>query len=318
MPSIKKRRNIKILVFNRVEILSMCILTIVGVILAYLYFSNYALNSISNKNLETSTLLNSYIPKKTNPAEKLQYLNSYLHDQAGTYSLYIRFMDKYSSYDYNSKEQMYGASLYKLPVAVAALKYIQDGKMTFNDKIMYLSRDFAEGTGNINTFKYGTEFTIDEVLQALLKKSDNSGLNMLLRILPKDYIEKSFKLMDPVKKYSNFEENNQTSAYMYSSYIDIIYNGSYLNDSMRDYLFNTMKETDFDDRISKNLNRNFVFSYKIGSWGDDLNWHDCGIIFERNETSKPKAIVCLMSRRASYDEFIQVADTISGLLNELL
>ena len=93
-----------------------------------------------------------------------------------------------------------------------------------------------------------------------------------------------------------------------------LYFGGYLNDADKKYLSDLMVHTSFEDRISAYLREDLIFSHKIGSWPD--SWHDCGVVY--TETKESELIVCLMSQRAPYENFLNAAKMTGEFVNILM
>lgn len=228
----------------------------------------------------------------------------------GTYGIYIKDPYYNRAYQYNKDELFYGASLYKLPLAVAAFKDIQNQDRSADDVLVYRSQDVADGTGTINQLSIGTELTLDYVIDRLLKDSDNSAQNMLARTLEPQRISEAFAIMT-VNNY--FYISNNVTPYQMGNYFDELIKGNYLNLNHVELLLNKMSDTYFDDRIHAGLDEDVKFSHKIGNWGQTGTWHDCGVASKDNY----KIVVCVMSRQTTYEDFLEVTKDVGEFVNIL-
>ena len=242
--------------------------------------------------------------------KKFEDITKSAENKIGAYGIYIKVLHNNRVYEYNKDELFYGASLYKVPIAVAAYKEVELKNLTIEDKIKYQSFDTAGGTGTINKLNVGTELSIDYIIDRLLKDSDNTAQNMLSRTISKDQISSSFGII-PVKNY--FYVNNTATPYQFSSYFEELMLGNYLNLNTVEIIFNKMSSTYFDDRIHAGLNEDIKFSHKIGNWGESGTWHDCGVASKGNK----KAVVCVMSRNTNYKSFLEVTKDVGEFVNIL-
>jgi len=111
-------------------------------------------------------------------------------------------------FKYNESSEFYAASLYKVPIAAAVLKEIEKGNLSLDDTATYLPYDYAAGSGVIGGYAHGIELKIREILTELLKNSDNTAQNILLRTLSYKNVEESFNYLVPDKNVSTFYRFN--------------------------------------------------------------------------------------------------------------
>jgi len=241
---------------------------------------------------------------------KFEEVVSRLKDRDGDYGIYIKDLDNGRVYKFNEDELFYGASLFKTPIAVAVLKEIQLGNIDMEDQLEFQSRDASDGTGTINSLGIGTRLSFDYVLDRLLKDSDNTAQNMLLRHIAPYQVRNAFEII-PVKNY--FLDSNNVTPYQIAALFEELLAGNYLTSSYKEILLNKMSETSFDDRISSGLKEDLEFAHKIGNWGDTGSWHDCGVVYDQHK----KVVVCLMSRNTTFEDFILVSVDLAEFVNIL-
>lgn len=258
-----------------------------------------------------------------NNKELFEELVEEIQQAQGVFGLYIKDLSSGSEYKYNADESFFGASLYKVPVAVSVLKQIEDRTISLEDEVSYLRIDFYGGTGSINTYPYGTRFTVKELLDLLLKQSDNVAQNMLVRYIGLSKIEEGFSNISGNPGSIFFEENITTPVEVGSIFehlfLQIIGSNKnyYLGNDGSSTIIKTMFNTYFDDRISSGLNSGLSFSHKIGSWGNTGSWHDCGIVYDSSQI-EARAVVCLMSKNTTYAEFVSVAEKVGNYLSNII
>lgn len=246
--------------------------------------------------------------------KRFDILSQTLLEEPGFYGLYIKDLRTDTEFRYNDTAEFYSASLYKLPIAAAVLKRVQDRKISLEDKEVYLPLDYSSGTGVVGNYSQGIEIKVSDLLTELIKNSDNTAQNILLRTTPLDDVEKTFRQLVPDDSVSTFYRYNLSSPYEISQVIYELIFGSFLNDENKAYLKGLMINTSFEDRITPGLKKGLVFAHKIGSWPD--TWHDCGVIYSEN--SEDKAIVCLMSSKAPYENFLNASKATAEFLNSFI
>ena len=231
--------------------------------------------------------------------------------KSGTYGIYVKNLFNQQAFTFNETELFYAASLYKTPIAAATMREIEQGDLSFDDPIVYSDGDYSSGTGTINKSPYGTEFTVDYVLDRLLKDSDNVAQVMLLRSMSENAVMAGFNLIE-IK--NNFYNNNTLTPEQSVNFYERLVLSDFISTTNREILLNKMAQTSFDDRISTGLANDTKFSHKIGNWGQTGSWHDCGIVSK----GLTKIAVCVMSRHTTYEEFLQVSKETGEFINQLL
>lgn len=270
-------------------------------------FGSGVLNSVSQQGSVKVTY--EYTTPYELQLQKFEIIKEDIKKRPGNYGIYVRNLSTNDEFIYREREKFYGASLLKVPIALATYNLIEEEKIDLKDKVKYKTEDFEDGTGSIATSDFGTSFTVAELLNRLLKESDNVAQTMLTRIVGEGEISKAFRNFSPLAENSNFYSDNITSPYETAVIFENMYK---LDTKGSNAIINIMMDTFFDDRISLGLNKNTKFSHKIGSYGDDGVWHDCGIILEEKPT-----IVCLMSSGTTFDDFTDVAQLIGGFVESI-
>lgn len=243
--------------------------------------------------------------------ERLNYLRNTINKEHGTFGLFIKDLDTSEEYSINSDEVFYGASLYKIPLAAAVITKIEAGELSYSTTISYERRDYSDGTGSISTLSYGTNFSISELLDYLMRQSDNVAQMMLERTVTENYLRETFRDLSLKPDENTFYEENNTYPKEIVNVLETLFYTDYINENDKTLLKNFMYPTSFDDRISPSLNSNLTFYHKIGSWPE--SWHDCGVVTDKNKD----IIVCLMSKDTNYESFLNVSSYVGSFISSL-
>lgn len=264
--------------------------------------------SASNQLLGSTTKTANTLEKvdvPSSPTKALNSLKSLISKKSGTYGFYIKDLTSGEIYAYNENKNMYAASLYKVPVAIATFREIEKGNISLDQVVEYKKEDISTGSGKLQESALGTNYTIDELLNYLLKQSDNVAQNMIIRIISRNSVANAFP--DAVKS-TQFPITINSSPAVTAKILENLYFNRYLQPDHTALVIEKMTGTSFDDRIHNGLLENVVFAHKIGNWQTRGAWHDCGLA-----TLNKTIVVCLMSENTTYEDFLEVAQY-TGLL----
>ena len=125
----------------------------------------------------------------------MKEIKKYLETRIGKYSFFFEDLESGFTYGYNEHEEMTAAGCMKLPIAVSVTKAVEDKKIDFLNKIPIEKDDKIYGTGIIHEFE-SREYTIFELMVAMLIQSDNTAANKLIDIIGMDNINKDIKDRD--------------------------------------------------------------------------------------------------------------------------
>lgn len=141
----------------------------------------------------------------------MKEIKKYLESRIGDYSFFFEDLKSGYVYGYNENVQMVAAGCMKLPIAVSLIKAIEDGKTDFMKKIRIESCDKVYGTGIIHEFGE-REYTVFELLVAMLIQSDNTAANKIIDIVSIDKINEDIKSMgleNTILNRKTTDERNQ-------------------------------------------------------------------------------------------------------------
>lgn len=283
---------------------------IIGVTLSAIVFTGFTLYQNLTQKSEVLYSTTSIVPSEKSTVT-FKDLANYVSKKPGTYSLYIKnlFSDEINTY--NPTQVYYGASLYKLPFSIGVFKEIESEKISYDTKFYYLKQDYEGGSGVIQLDNFGSQYTVLELLQNLIKESDNIAYNILNRNSQAANIEAGFLKLGLSKE---FYVNNNTSVEEMGKFLENLTKTTYINDVSKSKLYSLLSNTSFDDRVHVGLKYNSSFAHKIGNNPDQNSWHDCGIVFN-SFLKKPAYVVCVMSEDTTWESFLDVTKEVGIFLN---
>ena len=192
------------------------------------------------------------------------------------------------------------ASLMKVPIMIAWLKREQNNPGTLNQELVW--------TGSLNDNKgldfyslhAGQSYTIDNLINLMITKSDNDAKDLLLNNLKTSEINTVFTDVG-IEKWGNSPgSTDKISASMYSRFLRILYNASYLGRRLSEKALELLDSTNFDSGLVAGVPTNIVVAHKFGQYTDanptsPIELHDCGIIYYPNSPY----LLCVMTRGAT-------------------
>jgi beta-lactamase class A len=168
----------------------------------------------------------------------MKAIKRYLETRIGTYGFFFEDLSSGFIYGYNENLQLIAAGCMKLPIAVSLIKAVEDGKTDFMTKIAIEGKDKVFGTGIIHEFN-NRDYTIFELLVAMLIQSDNTAANKIIDIVGMDQINDDIKNMGLKNTILNRKTSDErtpiadveniTTAYDLSILWKHLYKATYLN-----------------------------------------------------------------------------------------
>ena len=119
------------------------------------------------------------VPDKVS-ADAVSDMDEFVRNYENFCEVHIRTMDGEELYSHNADTPLFSASLIKLPYAVFVCRELSAGKRSLDDTFVYTSDWWHKGTGIIRHGEDGTEYTIRDLLDYMLRYSDNVAYDVLV------------------------------------------------------------------------------------------------------------------------------------------
>jgi len=242
---------------------------------------------------------------------KFSELKEKIISEEGIYSLYIKNMIDYKVYEFNPEEQFYLLSLFKIPIAYIVTRDVEKGNLNWEDRIEYKREDYFNNFGTISSLGFGTEFSLQKLIELMLRESDNTAPNMIKRELGEEYLNNEFKKITGDKNADLFDEYLLTDIKKCSIQWEGIFYKKWLNDENVNLLLSFLNPTSYDESLTPYLGEDLIFYHKVGI-APGL-YHNCGIIRGENKD----LILCLMSKDITDESFDKVNQYVAEFVNEL-
>ncbi len=193
-------------------------------------------------------------------------------------------------YNFNSTEKLVSASIIKVPIMLAILNEIKNGKTNLNDMILVTKNDILYDT---EIFENGEKkYSINELINWMIIESDNTATNVLLKHFGIEninhYIANILKLKSTYlqrymldKKAMENGLNNYMSQKDMLDIFTLLFNKEILNEELCDIAINILYNQRCQDQIMRYIFEPIKFAHKTGSL-DYLN-HDVGVMTINNK-----------------------------------
>lgn len=200
-------------------------------------------------------------------------------------SLYFEYLPTGANISVNRDERIWPASLIKIPVAMAAMKKVNDGIWKLSNELVILDDDKDTQFGDLYKQSTGTTMSIKRLLEESLIHSDNTAHFVLLRNIDPVDLEETYihlgmnDIIDTLKKSPKDQEtDNRMTAKQYTIFFRSLYNATYLSPEYSQ-LFLSILEQAPKEYLSRGMPSGVNFVHKTGVRADNYVWADSGVVY---------------------------------------
>lgn len=246
-----------------------------------------------------------FLDETDNRIDKVQEILSSKYNKAD-YSIYVKQLDTGKEAGINQDQEMYSASVTKLPYLYYVQEQLDQKKLSLDQKFKYIGavNDFAgayepEGSGSIAKSADDKEYSVQDLINRVAKESDNVAHN-ILGYYATNQSDKNFQ--QTINKIAGKKwdvEERQASSRMAGNVLEAIY-------EQNGMIIDALSQTNYDNqRISKNIDAKVA--HKIGDAYDFK--HDAAIVY-----ADSPFIIVIFTNNSNYDNISQIADDVYGVL----
>ncbi|HEY8345750.1 MAG TPA: serine hydrolase [Symbiobacteriaceae bacterium] len=211
------------------------------------------------------------------PEVATQILRQQIKGLPGTVGIVVTDLISGQTASVNPMATFHGASTLKVPIAMAVLQLVDQGRLSLQQPIRYQESDFERGTGTLQaTIKPGDQLTVERLLDLMITVSDNIARNMLERFIGSGTIREYMLSLgvsppyDPVERTVTPHGMNQVLLALDSGR-----SGLSRESTLR--LLHWMEQTVHRNRIPRFLPSEVVVANKIGTVPNQV--HDIGLVY---------------------------------------
>jgi len=251
------------------------------------------------------------------------YLNAQ-EQQNGLSSASVRFSDieASESFTINPDEEYDPASLTKIPLAMAYYALAESDPSVLSQTIYYSGTPDLDATEQIestNQLTPGQTYTVEEMIEHMIKYSDNNAEQLLA-----DHLSQIGQLDVLSSLYSdlgidpNTSIPDNTTVGSYSLFLRVLFNATYLDRDYSEQLLQLLSQSDFAQGIRAGVPTSTPVAEKFGDAripnaqgaqvGTELQ--NCGIIYYPGHPY----ILCIMTKGASITGLEQTIAGVSKLI----
>ncbi len=208
----------------------------------------------------------------------------------------------------NPDEKFHPSSIGKLPVAIALYRVAESYPQVLSEKITYNGKvDYNSGAEipPKESLKIGETYTINQLIETMIKYSDNNSTAELIKFLGLDTLKLLYNdLQIDIPADAEFSKTNDFIKTRDVSYFfRVLYNSTYLTNELSEKLLRLLSQADYKNGIVAGIPNGVVSSHKFGleTIFDGQNsvkgreLHDCGIVYHPQNPY----LLCIMTKSSS-------------------
>lgn len=229
-------------------------------------------------------------------------------------SLYFRDLNNGPWIGINEKEEFSPASLLKVPIMMAFLRQAEDNNSLLEKRVTVSENDLNKFLiPNIvfdDLLKVGQTYSLTEVAESMIEKSDNTGVVILLKNIKLNYLSGVFNSVGVPFKDTSVEVSVRVKDY--AGFFRVLYNSSYLNREMSEKALEMLSKGGYMNGLKKGVPPEVIIAHKFGERTIDkekenTQLHDCGIVYY---PERPY-LLCIMTRGENFNNQEKVIEEIS-------
>jgi beta-lactamase class A len=197
-------------------------------------------------------------------------------------SVYLRDFKKGNWMSFQGKVPFHPGSLVKVPILISYLKFEEHRPGILNAPVTFEAGQYIPSQSyNSKQIEVGKTYTIKELLEYMIKYSDNNATFLLKKNLDVAQFKKTYDNVGlPVPNI--MDVNYSLSAEDFSVFLKVLFNAGYLSIANSEYAIKLLTECDFKEGFLKGLPTGTPVAHKFGEWGDggvQHELHESGIIY---------------------------------------
>jgi len=234
----------------------------------------------------------------------------------GQYGIYFEDLNSGARFGVNETNVYNQWSLLKLKVAITVLKKVERRDLSLESRVRLSSADLDTATLFPELNHAGDEPTVRQLLDQLIRYSDNTASFALSRLFTADEFQDTLlalgTLPAPPDKPRNYLP--PVCPKEFANALRDLYYAKYLSKPSSDLMLALMADTVYDSQIRMGLPPDIKVAHKVGFNAGCGEFHDCGIVY----LSGAPYILCVMSKNSTREEADRAISGISRLIYEFI
>lgn len=201
----------------------------------------------------------------------------------GTVAVSIVDLSDGRSIGINADANLPAASVIKIPIMVEVFRQVATGRFTLSRTVSLTDEDRDDGFGDLADARWGAQYTVRDLLWAMITESDNTAANMLIRLVGRRNINQTMaglgleqtRLGDYIRSDGDVREL-RTSANDMTRLLWMIAGHRIVNARSCDFMLKILAAQQHNTLLPEPLPRGLWIAHKTGTLRDTLN--DVGIV----------------------------------------
>jgi beta-lactamase class A len=202
----------------------------------------------------------------------------------------------------NSSDNFRPASLLKVPLMMALMGEENETPGYLDKSVVYdgSNLDLTQNIAPEKQVVSGQKYTMWQLIQYMIVYSDNRATSQLLKLVDPNDLVNLFANLGIEFPSSAASQVNFISLRQYASFFQVLFNSSYLNNTLSQKALMLLTQVDFQNGIVGGVPANIKIAHKFGestesaTGMDDL--YDCGIVYY---PEKPY-LICVTTKGTSF------------------
>lgn len=192
-------------------------------------------------------------------------------------SLYFEFLNTGANVSINNELRVWPASLPKVPMAMIVMRKIEQGDWTLDTEMVLTEEDRQDREyGDLWQKPAGTRFTVEELLVAMLTKSDNTPYRIFLRETTQAEL---LGIVEELGLQDMFGAEGKLSAKEYSRIFRALYTSSFIKRENSQKILSWLTQSVHKNYLAYPMPPTVPFAHKFGVQIEKHAHLDSGIAY---------------------------------------
>jgi len=230
-------------------------------------------------------------------------------------SVFWQDLDNGQTFNIAAGEKFVPASLLKVPIMIAVLKKAEAEPGLLERRLVYAPNERVlsfQFRPDAPPLERGREYSVDELLRAMVADSDNGAALILLDLAGPDAMDRVYR--DFGITIPDFRgPMDSVTVREYAALFRTLYNAAYLDRAMSARALGYLARSRFAGGLVAGAPAGWTVAHKYGEreLGDVRQLHDCGIVYQPQEPY----VLCVMTRGKDYESLVEVIASIARLVS---
>jgi beta-lactamase class A len=206
-------------------------------------------------------------------------------------SMSVENTDGKSFFEHRPDVRVPSASVIKIPILMALMEKVAKNEVNLDKLHTLTTAEKTGGSGVLMNFAEGKQLTIRAIAQEMIRTSDNTATNILIKEIGMDFINQNLAKLNITKTHLNRimmdteavkqGRENYVNTHEINTLLRLIFNKKVATPQLCDEMLEMLKSCEDTTTIPRNLPQSLIIAHKTGTL--DYIRGDAGIVY----TNKP-------------------------------